>query len=130
MSGPLVAALVTALTAGAVIFLVILRRNRTLQRRPGDVPVHARLKVGGPWIRGHGVWVNDTFAFRRSPAGWAEALLWVTNASVRPVGEDERERLIGLGAEPVVATFVVASGGSVAFAARREDYAQLLGPYA
>ena len=104
MSGPLAAALVTALTAGAVIFLVILRRNRTLQRRPGDVPVHARLKVGGPWIRGHGVWVNDTFAFRRSPAGWAEAL--------------------------VVATFVVASGGSVAFAARREDYAQLLGPYA
>ena len=130
MSGPLAAALVTALTAGAVVFVVIAWRNRTLQRRPGDVPVHARFKVGGPWIRGHGVWVNDIFAFRRSPAGWTEALFWVTNASIRSAVEDERDWLGGLGNEPVVATFVVASGGSLAFAARREDRAQLLGPYA
>jgi hypothetical protein len=54
----------------------------------------------------------------------------VTNASIRSAGEDERDRLGGLGNEPVVATFVVASGGSMAFAARREDRAQLLGPYA
>jgi hypothetical protein len=130
MSGPVTAALVTALIAGALVFLVVVRRNRALQRRPGDVPVRACFKVGGPWIRGHGVWVNDIFAFRRSPAGWTEALLWVTNASIRSAGEDERDRLGGLGNEPVVATFVVASGGSMAFAARREDRAQLLGPYA
>ena len=130
MSGPLAAALITALTAGAVVVLVIVRRNQALQRRPGDVAVHARLKVGGPWIRGHGVWVNDIFAFRRSPAGWTEVLLWVTNATVRPACEEERDRLGRLGNEPLVATFVVASGGSMAFAARREDRAQLLGPYA
>ena len=127
MSVPVATALVTALIAGVVVFLVVALRNRSLQSRPGDVPVRARFKVVGPWIRGHGVWVNDIFAFRRSPAGWTEALLWVTNASARPATAEERHRL---GDDSVVATFVLASGGSMAFAARGEDRSQLLGPYA
>ena len=130
MSGPVAAAFMTALVVGVVVFLLIMRRNKALQRRPGDVPVRVRFEAGGPWIRGHGVWVNDIFAFRRSPAGWTEALLWVTNVSARRVHEDERRRLGRLGDDPVVATFVLASGGSMAFAARAEDRAQLLGPYA
>ena len=130
MSDPLAAALITALIAGVVVFLVVVQRNRALQRRPGDVPVRARFEAGGPWIRGHGVWVNDIFAFRRSPAGWTEALLWVTNASACRASENERDRLGHFGEDAVVATFVLASGGSMAFAARAEDRAHLLGPYA
>lgn len=130
MSEPLAAALITALIVGVVVFLVVMRRNQALQRRPGNVPVRARFEAGGSWIRGHGVWVNDIFAFRRSPAGWTESLLWVTNASACRATEAERDRLGRLGDDPVVATFVLASGGSLAFATRAEDRTELLGPYA
>jgi hypothetical protein len=131
MSEPLAAALITALIVAVVVFfLVVVRRNQALRHRPGDVPLRARFEAGGPWIRGHGVWVNDIFAFRRSPAGWTEALLWVTNASARRATDEERHRLGRLGDDSVVATFVLASGGSMAFAARAEDRAHLLGPYA
>jgi hypothetical protein len=130
MSGPLAAGLITALIVGVVVFLLVVRRNQALQRRPGDIPVRARFEAGGPWLRGHGVWVNDIFAFRRSPAGWTEALLWVTNVSACRASEDEGDRLGHFGDDAVVATFVLASGGSMAFAARAEDRARLLGPYA
>lgn len=123
-------ALATALAIGLVALMVVIRRNRALQRRPGDVSVRARLRESGQWVRGHGVWVNDTFAFRRSPAGWQETLLSVTDASARPASEEERVTLHRLGDDPVVATFVLASGGSMAFAARAEDRGRLLGPYA
>ena len=130
MNDPLAAALVTALAVAFVVAVIVLRRNEELRRRPGDVPVRARLGDRGPWVRGHGVWVNDIFAFRRSPAGWTETLLWVTNATVCRATRDEAEGLAHLGDNPVVATFVLASGGSMAFAARAEDRAELLGPYA
>ena len=130
MSQPLAAALITALIVGVFVFVIAVRRNQALQCRPGDVPVRARFEAGGSWIRGHGVWVNDIFAFRRSPAGWTEALLWVANASARRASEDERVRLGRFGDDAFVAIFVLASGGSMAFAARAEDRAQLLGPYA
>ena len=123
-------AVVTALAIGLVALLVVVRRNRWLRRRPGDVPVRARLRESGQWVRGHGVWVNDTFAFRRSPAGWQETLLSVTAASARPASEEERTTLHRLGEDPVVAKFELASGGSMAFAARAEDRGRLLGPYA
>jgi hypothetical protein len=123
-------ALATVLAISLLALLVVACRNRALQRRPGDVSVQARFRGSGRWVRGHGVWVNDTFAFRRSPAGWQEALLWVTNASACPASEEERVNLSRLGDDPVVATFVLASGGSMAIAARAEDRGRLLGPYA
>lgn len=123
-------ALVTALAIGLVALLVVVRRNRWLRLRPGDVPVRARLRESGQWARGHGVWVNGIFAFRRSPAGWQETLLSVRDASARPASEEERVTLHRLGEDPVVATFVLASGSSMAFAARAEDRGRLLGPYA
>jgi hypothetical protein len=123
-------ALATALAIGFLALLVVIRRNRALQRRPGNVPARARLRGSGRWVRGHGVWVNDIFAFRRSPAGWQETLLWVTSASAYPASEEERLSLNRLSDNPVVATFVLASGGSMAFAARAEDRGRLLGPYA
>lgn len=123
-------ALATALAIGLLALLVVVRRNRAMRRRPGNVPVRVRFRGSGQWVRGHGVWVNDIFAFRRSPAGWQETLLWVTSASACPASEEERARLQRLGDNPVVATFVLASGGSMTFAARADDRARLLGPYA
>jgi hypothetical protein len=94
------------------------------------VPALARSPESGRWHPGHGVWVDDVFAFRRSPAGWREMLLWVTSASVRPAAHDERGRLRRVGDEPLVVTFELRSGGSRAFAVRPEDAGRLLGPYA
>jgi hypothetical protein len=125
-----IGALATALAIGLLALLVVVSRNRALRRRPGNVPVRARFRGSVRWVRGHGVWINDIFAFRRSPAGWQETLLWVTNASACPASEEERVSLHRLGDNPVVATFVLASGGSMAFGARADDRGRLLGPFA
>jgi hypothetical protein len=124
----IVLALVTALTIAAAA--VVARRNRALRQRPGDVSVLARTRWGGRWMPGHGVWVDDVFAFRRSPAGWNETLLWVTYAPTRSATDEERAQLRRLGDDPLVVTFVLASGGSMTFAAKASDRARLLGPYA
>jgi len=129
MSAALVAAL-AALGLAALALLVTIRRNRALRRRPGDVRASVRYPDRGRWLDGHGVWVDDVFAFRRSPAGWDETLLWVANASVRRPAGDELDSLRRVGPDPVVVTFALASGGSIAFAARAEDRDALLGPFA
>lgn len=130
MSGTAAAALAVLVAASALAALLVVRRNRALRRRPGDVAALARCRRSGRWFAGHGVWVNDVFAFRRSPAGWNEILLWVTSAHVRRPTDEERSRLHRVGDDPIVVTFVLASGGSMAFAARAEDSSGLLGPYA
>ena len=129
MSAALAAAL-AVLAVGALRLLVMLRRNRALRRRPGNVCTSMRQPDGERWLAGHGVWVDDVFAFRRSPAGWSENLLWVANASARAATEEERTRMRRLGEEPVVVTFALASGGSAAFAVAAENRAALLGPFA
>jgi hypothetical protein len=130
VSGAFAASLTVALGLSILALLVTVLRNRALRRRPSNVAVRVRSPGGERWFPGHGVWVNDVFAFRRSPAGWREILIWVTNASARMATEEERARLHRIGDDPVVTTFVLASGGSMMFAARSEDRAKLLGPYA
>lgn len=130
MSGGVAVVLVLAAAMLALAAVVTARRNRALRQRPGDVSVQARTRCGRRWFPGHGVWVEDVFAFRRSPAGWSEALLWVTHAPARSATHEERAQLRRLGDDPVVVTFVLASGGSMTFAARAADRARLLGPYA
>ena len=56
--------------AGLTILVV---RNRALRKRPGNVQVRRRRQGKSRWVRGHGVWVHDVFAFRGSPAAWAAA---------------------------------------------------------
>lgn len=130
MSGVVAAGLAVLAAACALLAVVTVRRNRALRRRPGDVPALARSPGSGRWLPGHGVWVDDVFAFRRSPAGWSEMLLWVTGATLRPAADDEQARLRRVGDSPLVITFELRSGGSRAFAVRPEDAARLLGPYA
>ena len=116
------------LCAAAIVVTVL--RNRALRRRPGNVPVRVRRPGKERWLPGHGVWAHDVFAFRGSPAAWKEALLWVTEATVRSAGEAERKRLRRIGDRPIIATFALAAGGSIEFAARAEHGDALLGPFA
>jgi hypothetical protein len=114
--------------AAAIVAIVL--RNRALRRRPGNVPTRVRRPGRERWLPGHGVWVHDVFAFRQSPAAWKDTLLWVTAASVGPASAAEREGLHRIGERPVIATFELASGGSIEFAARAEHGDALLGPFA
>jgi hypothetical protein len=114
--------------AGAISVLVY--RNRSMRKRPGNVPVRVHAPNGRRWVAGHGLWVSDVFAFRGSPAAWKEALMQVTSATAREPTADERKPLHRIGDEPVVALLTLAGGSTVAVAVRAGDEAKLLGPFA
>ena len=44
--------------------LILVFRNRGLQKRPGNVPCKFRPTDKKRWTSGHGVWVSDVFAWR------------------------------------------------------------------
>lgn len=117
------------LCAMGIVTLVL--RNRALRRRPGNVACRLRVTPDGRWIRGHGVWVHDVFAFRGSRAMWKERLLWAIDVEVRPATEDEARKLRAAGDHPVVATIAgTPDDGTIEVAAREEDELLLLGPSA
>ena len=113
----------------AVAILTLVYRNRTLRRRPGNVPVRVRRAGKRRWAPAHGIWTHDVFAFRGSPAAWQEGLVWVVAASTREPTTDERRRLHRIGSDPVVATFTASEGERLEVAARREHEHVLLGPH-
>jgi hypothetical protein len=105
--------------AGILTFVL---RNRALRTRAGNIPCRLRTAPDKRWVRGHGVWVHDVFAFRGSPAAWSEQLLWAADIESRPSSADEDKKLHGIGSRPVIATIVGRNGdGTVEVAARRED---------
>ena len=93
-----------------VIALIV--RNRALRQRPGNVPVRLRTQEDKRWHPGHGVWVHDVFAFRGSPAGWKEALVWAAGAASRPATVAEKKKLHRIGDNPVVVTLALHPRGS------------------
>ena len=112
----------------AGIFMLVFN-NRRLRKRYGDVPVRVRRPGKTRWTRGHAVWVADVFAWRGSPAAWAEELLAVRGATPRDPEPDERKKLHRLD-DPVIVTLTVADGEPVDVAAAREQGSALLGPFA
>jgi hypothetical protein len=86
-------------------------RNRSMRKRPGNVPVRVHAPGSRRWVPGHALWVSDVFAFRGSPAAWKEALMQVTSATV-------------------IALLTLADGSTVDVAVRAGDEAKLLGPFA
>ena len=117
----------------ALGILSLVARNRSLRKRPGDVPVRMRMASGKRWHRGDAVWVNDVFVFRGSPAAWKEQLLWVTGLTTRAADPDQPRGPKGLhrlGDDPIVASLLTPDGNTVEFAARDSEHALLEGPFA
>ena len=79
---------------------------------------------------GHGAWVSHVFAWVGSTAAWKDDLAWTAGVVTRSADEQERKKLRRLGDVPLIASLALAEGGTVEVAARREDRAGLLGPFA
>jgi hypothetical protein len=105
-------------------------RNRSMRKRPGNVPVRVHAPGSRRWVAGHALWVSDVFAFRGTPAAWKETLIQVTSATARESTAEERKRLHRIGGEPVIALLTLADGSTVDVAVRAGDDAKLLGPFA
>jgi hypothetical protein len=114
----------------AMGILLLVRHNSLLRKRPGNVPVRVKPPGKDRWMPGHAVWVHDVLAFRSSPAGWNELLVWVNGAVAREPTAEVAKKLRRLGDDKVVATLSVAGGGAIEIAARAEHREALLGPYA
>ena len=115
------------LCAAGLSALVV--RNRSLRHRVGDVKVRRRQPGKSRWTRGHGVWVHDVFAFRGSPAAWAEAFVPVRDVvTVLPAAADRR-MLRRLGPAPLIVRLVADDGDYVDFATTPEHALDLVGPF-
>ena len=110
--------------------LTLVARNRTLRKRPDDIPVRMLRPGQRRWRPGHGIWVHDVFLFRASPAAWSEAVLWAQDASARAANGDERGQLHRVGDEPLVATLTLDDGQMIKLATSADRQAALLGPFA
>lgn len=124
----ILAALGVPLWLCAIALLTLVFRNRSLRKRPGNVPVRVR-RAAGRARAGHAVWISDVFVWRGSPAAWKEELEQVSSASLRPANDDERGELHRIGDDPVIASLTLVDGGTIQVAARREHGAAVLGPF-
>ena len=109
---------------------VLVLRNRALRHRPGNVKVRRRRTGKSRWTRGHGVWVHDVFAFRGSPAAWAESLVPARDVVTIPPTTADRKKLRRLGSAPLIARLIDDDGEQVDFATTSEHALDLLGPFA
>ncbi len=86
----------------AVAILALLYRNRSLRRRPGDIPVRVLRPGKTRWVRGHAGWLPTT------PHAWTrgreEDLCRVVSARSGSLGPGERKRLRGLGRDAAAVT--------------------------
>jgi hypothetical protein len=114
------------LCAAGVTVLVF--RNRAIRHRPGNVKVRRRRPGRSRWTRGHGVWVQEVFAFRGSPAAWAESLIPVSDAVTLSPTAADRKKLRRLDPDPSIARFTDEDGEYVDFATSSENALDLLGP--
>ncbi len=104
-------------------------RNRSLRKRPGDIPVRLQRAGRKRWTRGHALWVSDVFAFRGSPSGWSEVLEHVTDVTLRSPSEEEGRKLHRLGQTVQIATLSTADAEPFAVAADAERRTALVGPF-
>jgi hypothetical protein len=115
----------------AVGVVVLVLENRSLRKRPGDIPVRVLAPGKKRWTRGHAIWVSDVFAWRASPASWKEGLAQVTDASLHEsIDPETMKRLRRLGDNPSVASLTLGGGAMIDVAARQDDRTALMGPFA
>ena len=113
----------------ALGILTLVFRNRSLRKRPGNVPCKFRPTDKKRWSSGHGVWVSDVFAWGGSTAPWKSQLAWTADVATHPANGEERKKLRRLGDSPLIASLALAEGGTVEVAAKPEHRAGLLGPF-
>jgi len=114
----------------ALGILTVILQNRKLRKRYGDIPVRVRRPGKKRWTRGHAIWVSDVFAWRGSPAAWAEELVQVSSATLRAADPEERKKLRRLGDDPAIATMAVSARGALEVASAPDRRPALLGPFA
>jgi hypothetical protein len=109
---------------------VLILENRSLRKRPGDIPVRVLRPGKKRWTRGHAIWVSDVFAWRASPASWKEAVVQVTDASLHePVDPETVNKLRRLGESPAVASLTLSGGAMIDVAAAADHRSALIGPF-
>lgn len=108
--------------------LTLVFRNRRLRARHGNIPVRVLRQGHTRWTRGNALWVSDVFAWRASPAAWAESLVQVVEAHGRTATPSEAKNLRRLAA-PVVVELTGSDGETVTVATTDTDLAGLLGPF-
>jgi hypothetical protein len=109
---------------------VLILENRSLRKRPGDIPVRVLRPGKKRWTRGHAIWVSDVFAWRASPASWKEGLAQVTDASAHEsIDPRTMKKLRRLGDSPAVASLTLVGGTVIDVAARQEHRSALMGPF-
>ena len=116
------------LCAAGIIMLLL--ENRSLRKRPGDMPVRVKPPGKTRWSRGHAIWVSDVFAWRSSPASWKEGLVHVTGLSLRSPSDEERHKLRRLGDDVHIAMLSSAAGKLLEVATGPEHGTALPGPFA
>jgi hypothetical protein len=116
------------LCAAGITVLVL--ENRSLRKRPGDIPVRVLRPGKKRWTRGHAVWVSDVFAWRASPASWKEGLEQVADASAHEsIDLHTLKKLRRLGDRPAVTSLTLVGGEMIDVAARDEHRSALMGPF-
>jgi hypothetical protein len=109
---------------------VVILENRSLRKRPGDIPVRVLRPGKKRWTRGHAIWVSDVFAWRASPASWKEGLAQVTDASAHEAIDSQTlKKLRRLGDSPAVTSLTLVGGEMIDVAARHEHRSALMGPF-
>lgn len=125
----ILAALGVPLWLCAMGILMLAFNNRKLRKRPGNIPVRVRRPGKKRWIRGHGVWISDVFAWRGSPAAWNEDLIQVRGGSLRSANPEEQKKLHRLADDPAIASLALDGGETLEVAAAPEQRSALLGPF-
>jgi hypothetical protein len=110
----------------ALAILALVFRDRSLRKRPGNVPVRLRRPGSRRWRRGHAVWTHDVLSFRGSPAAWQQELVWVVSGEARAATAAERRQLRRIGDRPIIACFTLQDGGTIEVAARSQHADRLL----
>ena len=113
-----------ALGIGILVF-----RSRRLRSRHGDIQVRVLRAGHKRWTRGHAIWISDVFAWRGSPAAWAEDLMQVTALLERPASPAEMEKLHRMGSDLTVVDLSGHDGDTLTVVATGTDRAALLGPF-
>ena len=125
----ILAALGIPLWLCAVGIFALLHQNRSLKKRPGNIPVRVRPAGTKRWSKANALWLSDVFFWRGGLGVWKEGLDRVAGASARPADPKEQKKLHRVGDEVLVATMTFADGGSIDVATPRERRDELLGPF-